>query len=500
MAFDKDVFISYAHLDNQPLTPEQQGWITRFHATLDALLSMRLGRKAAIWRDDKLGGSDIFGDEIVAQFGRTALLASVLTPRYLASEWCNKEMREFVRMAEQTGGAVLENKSRVFKVLKTPVESQESLPAPVQGTLGYEFYIYENGVPLELDPAYGDKYAQDYNRTLARLAWEAKELLKKLDGPGAPAPEAQSGLTPKATVYLAEVGYDRRPARECLEADLKLHGYAVLPDQELPRDEAAYIAEVQRLLARCTLSIHLVGSGGGAVPDGPGQKAAVILQNELGARRSKEAALQRVIWLPEGTQAEQPAQQAFIAALHTDADAQFGADLVTGDLEQLKSSIHAVLKKLEEARHELPPAQPGSQGARSVYLICDQRDRKAVLPLRKLLKEKGVEAAIPAFEGDAAAVREANQKLLTECDAVVLFYGAGDEAWKRTMDNDLKKMKAYRSGNPLLAAYTYLAEPMTPDKQELIDLEEPNLIDALGGFAEGRLASLLEVLGARDSR
>ena len=81
---------------------------------------------------------------------------------------------------------------------------------------------------------------------------------------------------------------------------------------------------------------------------------------------------------------------------------------------------------------------------------------------------------IPAFEGDATAMREANQQLLTTCDAVILFYGAGDEAWKRTVDNDLKKMPGYRGGKPLLATYTYLADPKTSDKEDLLDMEEPN--------------------------
>ena len=44
-SFDKHLFISYAHIDNQPLTPEQKGWISRFHATLQVLLSRRLGRQ-----------------------------------------------------------------------------------------------------------------------------------------------------------------------------------------------------------------------------------------------------------------------------------------------------------------------------------------------------------------------------------------------------------------------------------------------------------------------
>jgi hypothetical protein len=43
MKFEKHLFISYAHLDNQPLMPEQEGSITRFHASLSAMVSMRLG-------------------------------------------------------------------------------------------------------------------------------------------------------------------------------------------------------------------------------------------------------------------------------------------------------------------------------------------------------------------------------------------------------------------------------------------------------------------------
>jgi len=81
MRFEKHLFISYAHLDNQPLAPEQQGWITRFHASLSAMLSMRLGRQAEIWRDSKLNGNDIFADEIVQQFPKTELLISIWAPR-----------------------------------------------------------------------------------------------------------------------------------------------------------------------------------------------------------------------------------------------------------------------------------------------------------------------------------------------------------------------------------------------------------------------------------
>ncbi len=180
MRFEKDLFISYAHIDNEPLTPEQQGWITRFHASLEALLSMRMGGKARIWRDNKLQGNDVFSDEIVDQFAHTAVLVSVLTPRYLNSDWCNKEVAEFCKRAEESGGMVFDNKARIFKVLKAPVDTQESLPQVVRAVLGYEFFTIEDGTPLELDSAYGEKFAQDYNRKVGKLAWDVSQLLKTL--------------------------------------------------------------------------------------------------------------------------------------------------------------------------------------------------------------------------------------------------------------------------------------------------------------------------------
>jgi hypothetical protein len=391
MKFEKDLFISYAHIDNQPLTSEEQGWISRFHKSLESVLSMRLGVPAKIWRDEKLRGNDVFAEEIVGQFPHTALLVSVLTPRYVNSAWCTREVQEFCKSAQQTGGVVVENKARIFKVIKTPVDTEESLPEVMKDILGYEFFTLEDGAPLELDPAYGEKFAQDYNRKVVKLVWDVVQLLKKLAaGARSSVQDRAAPATAKPTVYLAECSYDRREAREILEGDLRLHGYTVLPDHPLPREEVDYVAAVERVLARCALSIHLVGESYGAVPDGPSQKSLMVLQNELAVQRSKSHALPRVIWLRDGASSAHAQQQAFIAALHQDAEAQFGADLITGDLEECKAAIHATLKKLEKPAPEKPAEQAAADSAKSIYLLCcDEKDRKAAVPLRKFCIEQG---------------------------------------------------------------------------------------------------------------
>jgi hypothetical protein len=495
MQFKKDVFISYAHIDNKPLPPEQIGWISRFHDALEAFISMRTGGKVEIWRDDRLRGTEVFEEEIVAQFPETALLISVLTPRYVCSEWCTREIHEFCETARKTGGLVVDHKSRVIKVIKTPIESEDELPEVVRKVLGYQFYILdEHEAPLELDPAFGSEYAQAFNRKIGQLAWDIRQLLKTLREEAGPGAEAADEAVAAPAVFLAECSYDRRQDRERLEAELKAYGYPVLPDAPLPLVEDQYVAEVAGLLEECRLSIHLIGTSYGAVPDGPSGKSAVVLQNNLAVQRSRAGGLARVIWLPEDTRSEQASQQAFIDALHRDPELQLGADLITGDFEHLKSAIHAALEKPQSDKGN--GAAAAATGQKLVYLMCNESDRNATVPISRFLLEQGLDVNIPAFKGDAAAVREANRKLLTDCDAAIIFYGDGDEAWKRTVDNDLIKARAYRGGRPLGAVYTYLAEPASDDKDYLIAMHEPDLINGLAGFPAAELAAFAATLNA----
>jgi len=495
LSFDSDVFISYAHIDNQPLPGGQDGWVTVFHEALEQFLSRFKGGNARVWRDKKLRGNDVFSDEIMDQFPKTAALISVLTPRYLSSEWCTKEINGFCGVAQRTGGVVVENKARVFKVIKTPFDPGESLLPVMDKVLGYDFYELDaDNTPQELDPHFGDTFRQEFLRKVNKLAWDIKQLLDQL-GSGAPETSAPDAGAAKPIVYLAECSRDRREAREILEGELKRHGYAVLPDQPLATEEAEVAAQVQGLLAKCMLSVHLVGTGYGLVPEGSGQKSVVVLQNELAANRCKSGAFQRVIWLPEGMRSEQTAQQSFIDALHNDADAQVGADLITGDLEDLKGAIHAALKKLERPPVSAPPPGGSREGRRLVYIVCDEKDRKETVPLFKFLKGRGLDVQLPIFTGDAAAVREANQELLMRADAVVIFYGAGDEAWKYYKQNELKKIRGLRREKPILAEYTYLAGPATDDKELLVSIEEPNVVDGRNGFSEATMEGFLRALG-----
>jgi hypothetical protein len=44
------------------------------------------------------------------------------------------------------------------------------------------------------------------------------------------------------------------------------------------------------------------------------------------------------------------------------------------------------------------------------------------------------------------------------------------------------------------ASYTFLADPKTTDKEDLIDMEEPNLINGLGEFSDTKMAAFVEAM------
>ena len=493
-----DVFISYAHIDNQPLLADTQGWVTVFHDALQQLLSRFKGSNALIWRDPKLAGNDVLWREIEARIAEAAVLVTVLSPRYVSSPSCSEEIQSFCRNAERTGGLVIDHSARVFKVIKTPVEGAQGLPPIVGDLLGYEFFRFDaDKTPQELDPLFGEDAREEFLRKVNKVAWDIKRLLDQLRR-AAPAPETGPAVAgaAKPVVYLAECSRDRRDARDNIEAELKRLGYTVLPDRQLPTDEAEYVAAVDALLARCAYSIHLIGAGYGLVPDGAGQKSVVVLQNERAAARfganagsAAAAGMRRAIWLPADTQADHALQKAFIEALHTDAQAQAGADLLTGDIEALKIVIRAQLKRIEQ-----PPPRgsgEGGNGPRRIFVVCEARDRLDAVPLVKALRARGFEVALPLFSGDAAEVREAFREQAAGADRVLLYYGAGDEAWKYHQLNELRKARGEQAGGDAGLCCTWVAPPASDDKALLLMLGEPGTIDASGGISDAALDALL---------
>jgi hypothetical protein len=181
---DIDIYISYTHLDNVELIEGHRGWIDRFHRSLEVRLAQLAGKAPRVFRDPKLQGNDVFADSFSERISRVGVLVCVVTPRYVKSEWTRKELTEFCRAAEQQGGVRLQNSSRVFKILKTPVPYEQH-PPQLASILGYEFFMTdESGKVREFDEIFGPESQRVFWLRLDDLAHDILGVLEQVNARG----------------------------------------------------------------------------------------------------------------------------------------------------------------------------------------------------------------------------------------------------------------------------------------------------------------------------
>ncbi len=461
MTFEGDAFISYAHLDDAELVPGTDGWVANFHRALEIRLAQLLGEKTRIWRDPKLQGNEFFADTLVDRLRAVAALVAVVSPAYVKSDWCLKEITAFCKGADVCGGIRVRDKARVFKVLKTPVALEEQ-PTDLQSLLGYEFFKVEpeSGRVREFSNIFGAEAEREFWTKLYDVAQDLSALLEVLKGE---APEHRAAAPAPDAVYLAITTTDLRDPYAAIKRDLEQHGYTVLPDralQALSSTEAE--AAVREDLARCRLSVHLVGRTYSAVPEG-GIRSLTEIQNDLATERAASSAFSRLIWIPPGLQVADDRQRKVIDTLRMDPRLTRGDDLLETPLEELCTLVAARLRGEHPVRPE--PAAPAAPGQYpQLYFIYDQRDGDAIKPWSEMLFED-FEIIHPIFEGDEASVRDCHEENLRSCDGVLIFYGAGNDFWLRQKLRELQKSLGYGRTKPMPVVGICLIAPKTPAKE-----------------------------------
>ena len=514
-AKEKKVFISYCHDDNDEVLGDQ--WVEQFHRYLGTRLKQILGRgnEPEIWRDKVLQGNQDFADVLVEELHTSAVLISVLTPSYVESEWCRREVEEFARAAEASGGVKIgENQKRIFKVEKTPVDRSRHPPI-LQGQTGYRFYIKdtEKGRPSELALAADnpEKRAKALE-VIEDLAYHIIGTLKAMAGLEAPADSPDSADSSEAAekpvpavdesrpvIYLAETSFDVAEDRTEVRRELQGQGFRVVPEGHLPVTSPDQFDDaVRECLEQSQLVVHMIGTELAHSPAGH-RDDVVVLQNRLAAEYSSENAIKREIWLPIGCSSDDETQQAFIDSLQRDPAMQGGADVVQGSVQELITNILDAAKKIEKEKQkssEAPQPSTSDDAAvrRSIYVCYSREDKESIDPLLDYLFENGFDCLEPPWLDEAAKDQQLvarHKESVGACDAMLVFTENGTESWLKSQVSELLKAPHYRDNRPLLARAIYLGGGMSDVKVRTRDL----IIRDEGGFSPESLAPFLEQLG-----
>jgi hypothetical protein len=483
--FDFDVFVSYAHADDELLN--NVNWVTQFERELKVKLRMVVGKPVEVWFDhQQVDPAHVIDAHIPDQVRRSGILVSVVSPSYVESDWCTRELEAFIDSAKNKGGVAIGNKLRIIKVVKTPVAPPApEIREPLKGLKGCEFFrLDQHDRPRELwlgDP----NVAAEYGLKVGDVAEEIRKLFllikKGVDEPAAP----------RRTVYLAEATADLAREHDWLRRELEARGYAVVPDRALPVEAGELEATVKEFLKSAELSVHLIGARYGFVPDGA-EHSIVEIQNQL-ASECDTAGFSRILWIPPGLQPLQEHQTAFINKIRSQPGGAARFDLLETSREELKSFV---LDRMDRKKSPEPAApQPSSAAGTRIYLIRDPRDESDVEPLIRYLDEQGFVVIHPLGAGEPEQVREDHKENLLLCDAVLIWWGHADEFWLRQKMRDLIKAPGMGRTTPFRATAVCIAGPPAPEKDKFIcSAREARVLRFADGLKPEPLAPVFESL------
>jgi hypothetical protein len=258
-------------------------------------------------------------------------------------------------------------------------------------------------------------------------------------------------------VYLATTTSDVADERDRIKRELLERGHVVLPEAPLPMLARDVEAMVRDCVAKCTIAIHLLGRRYGVTPE-DSSESLPALQLRLTAEPACRPDLERLIWMPGGSESADERQRAFVLRVQEDPALHRRAEIIEGNLNLLKKDLIRRLAPPEEKPKPVATAKsPGE--APKLYLICDPKDEAGVEALEDYLFGQGLDVMLPAFDGDDADAAALHQDNLLTCNAVLVYYGAAPRAWVDIKLRELLKATGYGREAPIAVQAVYIAPP-----------------------------------------
>ena len=479
-----DFFISYGHIDDEDPAGDVKGWVDLLVERLPRLISANLGYQPKVWRDQRsLTGDALLRAAIEEGITNSLLLIPIVSPRYVQSDWCRRELETFCQKPSIPGAPA--HRSRVFKVIKTPLlfNLAKQEPEHLRELIGYAFYEMEGDMPVEFSPDVVPSKDPRYWTVLRRLAWDISTMLAQLksDADNSHVP-AQPTNGAQKFVYLAETSSDLTQDRELVRDELRQRGYAVLPEEKLPTTELGQTeAAVVASLERSVLSVHMIGKRYGSTPEDDARSVVTIQEHLAAQRGAKDPSFSRLLWMPQGLmtgamEVSDERQRAFITAIQNRVSA--GAELLQTSIEDLKTRIVEKLTPPAEAA-----AKPSARSKlKQVYLICENRDRSLVRPIKEYLFNQKLEVITWLDGEDGGRLMDYHHKNLRECDAALVYFGNGDEPWVRKNLEDLEKAYGYGREQDWCASAVYVGAPQNDQKEDFLTHLVPYIIRNYNSF------------------
>lgn len=419
--YKHDIFVSYAQADNEPLLPGESGWVTNLISGLKILLGKKLGHQEtfSLWMDYELRGNTVVTPQIYEQLTNSATFLIILSPAYLASQWCRLELNTF--LAEQG-----KESGRLFIIEHDKVER----PPALTDLLGYKFWRLDNTEqPRTLGLPKPSAEEVEYYQRLDDLARQLTEKLVDLNAqiksstsspiattdspkentqelpPLTTDPSSTSAPIAPVTVFLAEVTDDLEARRQEVKRGLEQQGIQILPNKVYS------FANIQQAidedLQQCQLFIQLLSDkAGNNYP-------------QFQYERAQTAQIAILQWREPNLAMTDITDSNHRALLE-------GSTVIASGLVEFQTYIINQLKKQQQ-----PTIEP-LEGDSLVFINAAPEDMELAYQVRDILDAHGIGYSLPldiTVTTKATEMRSHLEQNLLTCDAVLVLYDHTSIIW-----------------------------------------------------------------------
>ena len=448
--FQHDVFVSYAHFDNEPDSQEIR-WVSRFQADLKTALRQRLGTEPEIFFDNR-SLTNQYLDELLDNARKSASFLAIVSPSYMKREWTIKELEAF--------DAAASDQNRLVPVELLPVPEDDCHPRfrEVKCAQFYWKDELEEDIALKLTPRFNP---EKYEQRLQALAHRLEKLLHSLHGRDSDPVEIKGPLSGE-TILLAQTTNDLYDEREQVQAYLQQFGAKVLPEGDYMLGGPAFAAAVKADLGKAGLFVQLLGPFRSSRPpdlkDDDAAEPKSYAQFQYDAAKAAGAPILQ--WRRPDLDLK--------TITHWDKGLLDGPEVLAMGLQEFLKEIRKTIERRNTAaeREKAKAAKDKERDdapSKSEYLFinADTSDRELTAQLLKVFEGRpDWIAAGPLFEGSAEDITKDLDANLVDCQALLLVYGKAAAPWVRAQLRRYSKMERLRETPPRVK--TILLGPPTP--------------------------------------
>ena len=415
--FGYDIFISYCHDDNDPLTGS---WVDQFHNVLENWLQKRRGLKnLSIWRDKELQGNTRFDSAIENKINSSALFFVLHSRNYETSDYCKKELLSFIQSTEnQPGGLNIGEHSRIFHILLNNFPHQ-NWPKELAGTSGFAMHDAENDQSLgdftaPNKDAFQEQLRKIIDATEATLQEMANTVVRQVD-------VSQNQNLDELKIFIADTADSQTAFRKRLVSDLKQQGHKVVDAIPPPYPFNEHLQRVTDVLEQAQLSIHLLGEFPGRDIQDQDNTSYPCEQVEIGLRSDTR----QMIWVPPdldiSTIDDEPHRDWLI---HLDI-----GDRQEHDYQFIRNNEVAFTNIILQEIEKLKQSKPVDFVEQSYLIDTHQKDQQYAYQLAGLMAQKGLNVDFNKESSNPVESMNLFEQSVAQVPNLIITFGQVSPKW-----------------------------------------------------------------------